>query len=540
MLLEYPIKKWCRLENSLVPKVFEVINDELYFFDNINKHEGRFCKKNGFADIILDVDVPFGIFTHDNMYSIDMGKNTIIKEFDLDGNFVREFLLYGTFYDFAKDDSGNFIFLGLVDRKSCVEIYNKNGIKINSFEILKVVLGYGIYIDRNYLYIGGVDEPDIIKLLQINYMGVTVNEWLVYNPSRTKTIDKILGCGNYLILLFRGETNNIVILNKINEKKTEIFPEEMGLEEFVDIAIYNEMIYILNHKDIYVMPINNILYHIPQKKIKKIRMYINGFSYTYMMYSLEFYESFLIVVKLAIIIDVIFYTFVFLSKNHIFEIDTRIIISGISLCYFAPYLISILYGINQLSRRGKRIDRLIEINDYDNLKWIGGQILIALLVSFIITLIFPINFPRIILCLISLLILSIYIGSIFANNIIALKKDMIVELLYEENIEIIEYIKTILTKMKENNVDDIYINVIAENISFKDIIENWSNSRRCILKQDVLIKIRDEKITTVIDLSKRDIRYSKQSILMDYICYVKGKIDIKEIELFYYDLKNEL
>jgi hypothetical protein len=540
VFLDYPLHKLIRLENSLVPKVFKIINDEIYFFDAINKHEGRFCKRNEYMHIILEVEVPFGIITEVNMYSIDMGINTIIKEFDLDGNFKQEFLLDGTFYDLAIDDAGNYIFLGLVNKRSCIEIYNKNGIRINSFELINIVLGYGIYIEKDYLYIGGVDESDIIKLLLINYMGIIKKEWSIYYPGKSKTIDRILGCGAFIILLFRGETNNIVILNKINEKKVEIFPEEMGLEEFSDINIYAGRVYILDLRDIYITSMDDILNHVPQKKLKKSRMNINWFSYIYMMCFLEFYYCFLSIIKLTIIIDVLIYTSIFLYGHNIFETDKRKILIGISMCYFAPFLFTMLLGIKHLISREERIHRLIEINDHESLKWIGWQVLIALLAFFIITLMFSFDYYQIILCLIFCLLLSIYAGSIFLNNVRVLKNDMIVELLFEENLEYINYIKTILSRMKENSVNDIYINIITENLSFKDITEEWRISRRGILKQDVNIQISNKKITAVIDLSKRDIRYSKLSILMDYICYIKSKIDIKEIELLYYEFKNEL
>lgn len=531
----FSVKKWCDLENSIAPQMFGIKNDNLYFFDKINRHEGRFCKGNSNKGILFEIDNNIGIVSKDgDMYSIELNNNTIIKELDDDGNSKKKFFLDGIFFDFSKDVSGNYIFLGLKNERVFIEMTNNNGIKINSFIPSNIIFGCGINATDDCLYVGGIDKNNILKLSRINYIGVIIDEWLIYYCCNGKVIEKILHYGIFEILFFKEKQNNIVVLNKSNGQIIEIFPRDLGFKEFVDINIIDELVYILDGRKIYCIDIDDIIFYIPGNKKINFGIDLSAFSYIYMMYTLEFKKNFSSNIKLKTGINMVVFIILF-SDN----INLNKLLFGIWFCVFFTFIISITKSLFVLSNKGERIERLLKINENENFNWYGAQIYIGLLIYCVVVALIPKNFINMFIGFVSSFGVVLAISHLAINVIKKINEDIIIELLSEENNTYIEKIKSLLSKITEKKNEKFCINILADQKPMNNIITHWAQSRKHILQEEVVIKIMDDRITIILDLSKRNVKYSRLSILMDYICYVKNKMQIKKIEIDYFDKENK-
>jgi hypothetical protein len=92
----FPAKEIFDLEDAVAPQLFAVREGEIYYFDKINKHEGRFCKKGrDGTQMLVEVGESQGILnTSGDIYIIDMDSNTRISKLDKDGKSYRILSIY--------------------------------------------------------------------------------------------------------------------------------------------------------------------------------------------------------------------------------------------------------------------------------------------------------------------------------------------------------------------------------------------------------------------------------------------------------------
>lgn len=85
--------------------------------------------------------------------------------------------------------------------------------------------------------------------------------------------------------------------------------------------------------------------------------------------------------------------------------------------------------------------------------------------------------------------------------------------------------------------ENVEINIRVKNLE-KDYVKKWKNTRDVILYNGFDYTIIQNEILAHIDFNKRDIKYSRYSILMDFITYIRENYSIDEIKIQPVKIKN--
>jgi hypothetical protein len=114
-----------------------------------------------------------------------------------------------------------------------------------------------------------------------------------------------------------------------------------------------------------------------------------------------------------------------------------------------------------------------------------------------------------------------------------MNKDMVVELLEDLDNQTLDYIRNVVRNLKQCHAEKFYIEIVSRKKINEKSLARWKNTRNYILGQSVIVQLEDNKIIAEMDLSKRDIKYSRFSIIMDYVCFIKSIGEIQEIQVEY-------
>lgn len=519
------------LENAVLPQMFLYKQGEVLFFDKINKHEGRFYRIYNKVKTFYEIDDSIGIISKDgDMFSIKLGNTTIIKELDEGGSTIREFVLEGAFYDLCKDNNGNYIFIGLENNnKFVIEIYKDKGLRISQLYPKDIILGCGINTINDHIFLGVVDDNNKLSLIEMNYLGLINNQWRISDLLSEQVIDKITFYGDYIVLLLKGSFSSIILLDKNTGSHSTFMPWHLGIQDFSDINIYNDMIYILDKRKIYSTEIVRLVKGSIKGKTKIERINANTFAYQFMMYAMEMGNNLNYFSKFA---SIAFIFFAFISycffMGQINLINTKHSIIGFTLAVVLAANLKTFIG---LSDRRERVEKLLEINMCRSNNWVSYAVYNGVFLFNICLYQFPLNSKSIIFSLLTSF--GISYGAFFRCSLIIQKynDDIIIELLHDDNSEFSNYVECVISNMKYDNNEKLYINIFSDDEALKNIIQQWIKTRGNIIRQDVVTCFSENSVTTMLDFSKRDIKYSKYSILMDYICFLKGKIQVKEIQI---------
>lgn len=526
----YPLEEWAVLENSIAPQTFILKAGKIFFFDKINMHEGRFVivDKNNYE--FFELDDCLGVIIQDgSMFSIQFTTNTIIKEWDYKGRNIKEFIINGVFYDLCKDNTGNYIFLGIRNERNIVEIYNSLGDSIASFYLNNILVGCGINVIDDCVYIGGLDNKNILKILKTNYLGVILEEWEIAKAPANQLIDKIIFYEEFIIALLKGDYDNIFMINTIDKTVNIVSPIALGLKNFFDVNVINESFYVLDGMKIYRLESDKFLFSRFVNGINPIRINPTLYAYQYMMYIKEINKNIISLFKPIVIGTVLI---------ELINVIARIDKTGSDvwkMLILFDLLILLLGGVIKsiciLRHKAERVDRLLEINRGIQTNWVPKNILQVVILINLSLCIIPSNIILLSIFLVALVTLMLALGYINIKVIENCKQDTIIELLYDDDPQYINYIKSVLLESRLKSNEKLIIKVLSHEKLCSKVALDWSISRRHILKQEVDVKGTNNQIIAIIDLSKRDIKYSRLSIIMDYVCFIKNKIKIYEVEI---------
>jgi hypothetical protein len=126
---------------------------------------------------------------------------------------------------------------------------------------------------------------------------------------------------------------------------------------------------------------------------------------------------------------------------------------------------------------------------------------------------------------------DIHINNAAQRKIALLYSDVIIELLEDNDIQVKKYIKNLSENMNRDNVNMLKINIVSDNDIDTDIAALWLKSRKFILKNEIQWVVNQNHLTAMLDLTYRDIKYSKYNIIMDFVCYAREKIRVKELKI---------
>jgi hypothetical protein len=138
-------------------------------------------------------------------------------------------------------------------------------------------------------------------------------------------------------------------------------------------------------------------------------------------------------------------------------------------------------------------------------------------------------------------ILDLFYGVFFSSVVYVLakiservvrkkKRDVYIELLSDEDAALSCYVKKTLKIISKEN-EKLVIDLLIEGNDGLYTAKKWAKSRGKIIGRVVNLTQDNERLKAIIDLSNRDKKYARYSILMDYISYIKRNVKVKEIEI---------
>lgn len=529
--MELSLKKQFELERSIFPQTFYVHNNILFYYDKINKHEGRLCKVDGSkTEILYEYADDLGFISgQGKVYAIRFGKETRVREIELEGTVSREFLLEGTFFDTARDESGNTIFLGLRNGKSCIEIFSVAGFSMKTLYFENLLLACGIAVISENLIFGGISKDQSLKLYEVNYAGIKINEWVIFKNSNNRTIEKILSYGNFVTLLIRDKESKVFVLNRSSGELRDITIESINRFNISDINIIGNSTYFLIGREVLktdteVLVSAGLTYH-----RRKLFLDPSIFCYAYNLLGAEIYQNFISFANQSVFWAAILGSFSFLAIMNPFRVYQGLLVKLLFVVFIIDFLTVLIKSRFTLANKVKRINRLLVLNNDLSYKWAFSQLYLGLILFCTLDIVSDYT-SYIAFHLLSILIIFEGIGFLTINNIRKNQDRYIVELLEEENNDIVRNIKDFLEKCSGSVRFAVHIK--AEKPIGKWAFRDWVDSRKYIIMNEVEFLPGEKSVTIILDISKRNMKYSKFSILMDLICFIKTKIAHCEIELY--------
>ncbi|KRQ87653.1 hypothetical protein ABG79_00454 [Caloramator mitchellensis] len=504
--------KKINLNDTICPVSFDFNNDRIVYFDKINKHEGIFCLQEDNKKIFLkEVFDNFGIVRNQRLiyYNLFDGKtslhiNDLVEE--------KNLLLNGIFFDFKFDDNDNLCCLGSTEEGSVIQIFNNELKKIREIFITELLFCSSFEISGEKLYAAGFDKNNVFKILRINYYGIVEQIYNLNYKSNSDIVASFFCLDDYIILHITGRVDKILIFNINTRKHVLINPYKIGLDELADIKKIDNNIAILEKKHLLVYKLDELL-----KFDNKIEFKVdtNILKYRYLLYSNALINNLKVDVSLAMIIVILVYLIYDIKYSF------KFIFSLFGINYF---IVSSINNFFKLKRKSKRVEVLLNVFKRRN-SFTIIPIVIVLYFYSVLSIYFKLDWKIVFLFLIASFGDYTICKTINSNNI-----NYSVELLEYNNEGLRLYLKDRIAELMENECEKVEINIRVKNFE-KDYIKKWKNTRDAILYNGFDYRIIKNDILAHIDFNKRDIKYSRYSILMDFITSIKENYEIDEIKI---------
>lgn len=527
------------LNGSITPQSFGLDGEKFYIFDRMNNYEGRFCRIDGNSIIpIFEILSGQGIvFENGDFFLIDIGETTFISRLDQNGKKVEEISLNGTYFDFRVDESGNYICLGNMNNATIIKIKNRIGSDLKTICPNGIAFGSAIYIEGDYLYLGGFDSSNRLVTIKMNYAGLIDEKWVVESGFSEGIVSKIVKHKEMFYILVSGK-DSIIAYDIENKMSKKIKPAAIGLEEIVDFNLYEENIYVMDRKRI----INFAVEEIKCIKSKKRETKHNGSAdlicCAYMMYS----TGSIMNILESILPSFLLSTIIILLVNDVY-VKNEIRYLFPLWIYALPFLSYIFVSIkNTLSilDKTKRVEFLLKLcgSTPDNTYMAIPFYNFAFIVSFFSILLYPNDGSYITIVASTLFLLVDFCFLWFSKRRLeSLKDNIVVELLDECDGKIRRYINEVTNIIRENRTEKLSISITTGKKIGQKKINKWLESRKFVVGDGVSISINEKEVSTCIDLSTRNIKYSRYGIIMDYISFIAKLSDIRDIRVTIMDVK---
>ena len=536
-------KESYELKSSIAPQTFFMDGSQIYYFDKINKYEGRFCvKDNNEERIISETGDGYGIYDNEgNMYLINLNMLSNKTQYSEKNRFVADHEMDGIFFDFKADDYGNYLFLGNVDGKTVIKIMDKDYNVKRRIEPKEIVFGSSMHIYGEDMFLGAVGKKDEFKIIRLNYIGSTVDSYNIKVQSKNRIISKIDICGELLTALITGKKESVIVYNIITDSLKEILPVEFGLKSISDISINNGVLYVLSERKVLGFEIEELIDKKPLPAPLVCRLDIDRGMCIRLMYLDELFcctkKYFRASVCTAFFQFAFLYILNIVNPSGILDIAEMIAGFIFVFCYLTGSF-SMFYN---LGIKHNRIEKLLCV--------MGGKgsfssVYISSLLNmtavfagiYLVAAFYGWNYMYF-LFLAGVFVFVTAINMLSKRHLPNIQNDVIVQLLEDDDIQLKSYIKKLSEGMNKSRSSELKVNITSYKEIDKNIAELWQKSRSIILKNKIECTVNENKMTAVIDLSLRDIKYSKYNIIMDFICFVRLNTRIKDLKIEILDTK---
>lgn len=528
-----PSAKTIYIPYCIAPQTFALKDGQIFYFDRINNFEGRLCKTDGNNSYeLFETGEGQGVITANaDFYMIEIEEKTKISRYDLSGESKIIAELSGMYFDFKFDCSNNLICLGNIEGATVISIFGKQGNHIIDIKPNNLIFVSSINIFNDDIVLGAIDSNNLFKIMAINYMGKVIKEWNIKINSKNRIISKILKYKDYYIILSSGQRDSISILDINSGYIREIFPHQVGLKCFFDFNIYDDSIYILNDKKISKWDMEEFISFKAEKNRYKYHLDLDYSAYNCLLYFEILKRQLKLNIKVSLPAAFILYMYAARFKL-LYGIDlfTNAVLF---ICFFwiinlSMSLIGIVFIITD---KAKRIEFLLDIYNCNIV--IKSYLFYSFVTFFCLS--FLSRYPA------YSFILDLFYGVFFSSVVYVLakiservvrkkKRDVYIELLSDEDAALSCYVKKTLKIISKEN-EKLVIDLLIEGNDGLYTAKKWAKSRGKIIGRVVNLTQDNERLKAIIDLSNRDKKYARYSILMDYISYIKRNVKVKEIEI---------
>lgn len=508
------------IEGCIAPQFFSIENEKIIFFEKVNSEEGRFftSDENGF-NAIYNVYESQGIIERGELYTVNIGSVTTIKR--VSGSPIS-IEINGTYFDFKVDSDSNIICLGHNGENSIIKIFSPLGEEIKSITIKKLLFASAIKVVGDEIFVSGFNYENKLKLITINYIGAILDEIYIDADAENRLISKIQLDSNRIYLTINGKNDSIYIMKKSGEKIREVNSKDINLKELIDFNVKDEKIYILSNKHLHIYSIKEII--VTRKKIigslfLKSNIKIN---YAYFMLIEIIKNNFLLGIILSSVLYTLIYEYVQLTT-----------IKSVFFIWISSACFSLSIGCFKLRNKSTRIMFLLNLQSKSFSRGPQRSLFISTIILSTLSLLF-VNDSRIISGIACglILLLIFLIDRAFEGDLSRKKEDIIIELLTGDK-NLTKNLKSLINHPKKG--EKILLSIKVEKDFNKNYLSKWNESRSFILGKDLNYIFLDKTFISVVDLSNRDIKYSKISILSDLICYIGEKGKVKEVNAMWVD-----
>lgn len=526
------------LDNAVAPVAFAVRDGHIFYFDRINKYEGRFCKLGNRGEYLeTEVDESQGVLTHDgDEFLLNINNNYTRIERLLKENEWQELIkLEGIFFDIKRNQRDMYVCLGNFNSETIIKIFDEEGRVINEIRPENIIFGSSLYLQGEYIYLTVIDNNNNFKILKLDYSGNIEVLWDMDINSGNRIIVKISIYYNYIVMLTEGRGNSLILLDRVDGSIKEIFSGSFGVNNITDFDIYEDNIYILNGKCIYRLKCRDLTLLEGGKSSIDLRPNLEFLYYRYHIYSKGLRDEIIFSLLSSIFITIA--VFVFLKNKYMEYINGYDLL--IILCCFyviTAYFIASTKNIFRMGKKESRIEYLLSSCREFKFK---NELMVPLFFGATAFAMVELGmYPEwnfVLPFMLLILTSSVFYGIEYLciKKIKAINKDMVVELLEDSDTQTTDYIKRVVSDLKQVNVENLSIEIVSGRKIKKKYLERWKSTRNYILGKNIIVRLEDNKIITEMDLSKRDIKYSRFSIIMDYVCFIKSLGEIKEIQVEY-------
>ncbi|KMT23302.1 hypothetical protein [Clostridium cylindrosporum] len=510
------------IKGCIAPQLFNIEGESLIFFEKVNPEEGRFftINDNGFK-LLHNVYESHGMIEGGELYSVKIGVNTEIKRISKNPIHIQ---INGTYFDFKVDEDDNIVCLGHDGENSIIKIFSSTGEEIKNISLTSLFFASSIKVIGEYIWAAGFTANNEFKLVKINYIGALLEEFIIDSDADERLISKIQIDEERIYLNINGENDSIYILKRTGEKIRELYPKHLNMKEIVDFVVKNDEVYILSNKSIHIFDIKQMVECRDKLVAVPIVKENVKIPYAYFMIIEILKENFLI----SIISSIIIYTFIY-SLGYI---DLSLI-QSVFFIWTLSGAFALSIGIFRLRSKSTRIMYLLHIQQKNISIGIERSLFLYTIVMSIFSLLFVYDL-RIIngILYAIMLVLTLMIDKVFEGDMDHKREDIVVELLSGDK-KLHSNLRNLINHSEKQ--EKILLNIKVEKDFNKKYLSKWNDSRSFILGRDINYIFLDKTFVGVIDLSKRDIKYSKISILADLITYIGERGTVKEVNAMWVD-----
>lgn len=568
-MLRIKNKKIYDLPGIISPMCIYKRDGFIYVFDKINMDEGRLYKysegcKTG--QLVLEVDEGDCYFGRNELvYILYQEENSRLEVYNLDGNKLNEFCLSGTVYYIDIDEKGYIYALSSEDERAVANKYDENGRFIRSIHSRNMSVILCVYFSGESLFAGGFSEGTPLCLEEINYMSYIEKAYNLIDRNRAHLkliISKVVEYKGYLVSLVSSVYgDSLVFIDEATGKRKTYNLAKMGMNIVFDFIIKENNIYLLGEGNAIAV------YDLAEDELSEdfeaaagMRKPIKQESYGYISYLIfikNILKDFLrLLYKFALPVSSLF-TFYFYIKV---KKSGGTIAPLYMIENFAEVLISAdLIGVaakNIVVTIGKRfrIDNVLDI--YNRIDKIGsiafrnslfGGVIIALQVFCILIINGGRGFALAGASIGTGICSAAIFYAVYNHYVNRFKRDMgcsaleLLSLDYKDHDLFIKIEKEV-KKLRKLGTEKYRIKIFTNGSIGKGtvrLIKDWSYLRKKITGDTGKLNEDECSIVFDIDLKNRDIKYSRVSVIEDFLCYIYKNIKIASVIIEKADDKNE-